>query len=182
MTAYPPERRATGLVYQDYALFPHLSVRKNIAFGLARRNGAQRAESRQAVDEMAAMLGILDLLDRYPETLSGGEQQRAALARALVRRPRVLLLDEPLSALDPESRARTQELLREVHAELKPTIVHVTHHFDEAMALADRLAILIGGRLRQLDAPREVLRHPRRSGSGPLPGHTQHPPGDCRAR
>ena len=161
VTAQPPERRATGLVYQDYALFPHLSVRKNIVFGLPSRSAAARVQGRQAVDEMAAMLGIGDLLERHPETLSGGEQQRAALARALVRRPRVLLLDEPLSALDPESRMRTQELLREVHAELRPTIVHVTHHFDEAVALADRLAILIGGRLRQLGAPREVLRHPQ---------------------
>jgi molybdate transport system ATP-binding protein len=161
VTALPPERRATGLVYQDYALFPHLSVRRNIAFGLPSRSRAQRAANRKSVEDMAGMLDISDLLERDTATLSGGERQRAALARALVRRPRVLLLDEPLSALDPETRLRTQELLREVHARLRPTIVHVTHHFDEAMALAGRLAILIGGRLQQLDTPRHVLRHPK---------------------
>ncbi len=160
MSLRAPERRPVALVYQDYALFPHLNVRDNIGFGLAGRSGAAADEKKRTVLEYARLVGMEDRLDRRPATLSGGEQQRVALARALVRKPRVLLMDEPLSALDPQSREQTQALLKRLHALLCPTVVHVTHHFDEAIALADRLAILIGGRVRQVDVPEEVLRHP----------------------
>jgi ABC-type sugar transport system ATPase subunit len=158
VTSLPPEHRGAALVYQDYGLFPHLDVRRNIAFGLTRAFGRKRGAPLREAEMMAEALGVHGFLDRRPSSLSGGEQQRVALARALVRRPRVLLLDEPLSALDPESRLRSQGLLRELHARYGPTIVHVTHHFDEALALAGRLAVLIGGRLRQLGTPDEVLR------------------------
>ncbi len=155
----PPEYRSIGFVYQDYALFPHLTVGGNIAFGLKlRKVGAAEADRR--VRQMAGLLGIEDLLERQPDTLSGGEQQRVALARALAIEPRLLLLDEPLSALDPETREEVRRELARLHSELGTTTIHVTHDFEEAVALADRIAVMQDGRLVQVGAPDEVFRKP----------------------
>jgi ABC-type sugar transport system ATPase subunit len=154
-----PERRNVGYVPQDYVLFPHLSLRQNISFSLELQQ--VEAPARQArVAELAALLNISHLLDRKPRTLSGGEQQRGALARALAPRPTLLLLDEPLSALDESTRAELSVELRRVSEELRTTVIHVCHNFDEALELADRVAIVHQGRVQQVGPPPEVFRRP----------------------
>jgi molybdate transport system ATP-binding protein len=144
-----PEQRSVGLVFQEYALFPHLSVRANVAFG-----GAAR------VDDLLERFHIAQLADARPLTLSGGERQRVALARALSRDPHVLLLDEPLSALDAHTRAIVRDELQDLLGELALPTLLVTHDFGDAAALADRIGVVIGGRLRQLGTARELIDHP----------------------
>jgi ABC-type sulfate/molybdate transport systems ATPase subunit len=146
----PPEARAVGLVFQEYALFPHMTVRANVAFGGA-----------AAVDGLLDRLGIAHLAGERPGRLSGGERQRVALARALAREPGVLLLDEPLSALDAHTRASVRAHLQELLGRLRlPTLV-VTHDFRDATALADRIGVILDGRLHQLATAAELVRHPR---------------------
>jgi molybdenum ABC transporter ATP-binding protein len=159
ITRLKPEKRGIGIVYQDQALFPHLSVKENIAFGLKLRKYPKK-EIETRIETMSELLGISHLLHRKPGTLSGGESQRVALARALVMEPEVLLLDEPLSALDPETRERLQQELERVHHRLDVTILHVTHDFEEAIALGHRVAVLNEGRIVQVGTPQEVLRQP----------------------
>lgn len=159
VTQVPPERRSIGFVYQDYALFPHLSVAENIAFGL-RLRGMGRKEVAEGVDEISRRLSIHSLLNRRPETLSGGEAQRVALARALVIEPSILLLDEPLSALDPETREGFQRELARLHRELGTTTVHVTHDFEEAVTLAGRIAVMNQGQIVQVGSSEEIFRRP----------------------
>ena len=183
-TTTPPEGRGIGFVYQDYALFPHLNVADNIAFGLTQRRGRRRrrrrrrgrrrrgrrhrvlprrearAVARQRVNEMAELLSIEHLLHRSPSTLSGGEQQRVALARALIVKPRLLLLDEPLSAIDPPTREDLQRELARLHGALGTTTIHVTHDFEEAVALGDRIAVMNAGRIVQVGPPEEIFRRP----------------------
>ena len=154
-----PERRSMGYLPQDYALFPHLDVRQNIAFGMRLRKRSKK-ETSDKVDELAALLGITHLLRRTPLTLSGGEQQRVALARALAIEPRVLLLDEPLSALDEQTREALCVELRRVHEELGTTTVHVSHNFEETLAVADRIGIIHEGRIRQVGTAEDVFRRP----------------------
>ena len=154
-----PEKRGIGIVYQDQVLFPHLSAEKNIAFGLKVKKHPKQ-EIKAKVEAMAEMLGIGHLLERKPETLSGGEKQKVALARALVTKPEVLLLDEPLSAVDLETREQMQRELKEMHRRVGVTIIHVTHDFEEAVALGHRVAVLNQGRIAQVGTPEEVLRQP----------------------
>ncbi|MDD5702627.1 MAG: ATP-binding cassette domain-containing protein, partial [Dehalococcoidales bacterium] len=154
-----PEKREVSLVYQDHALFPHLSVSENILFGLKMRRKSVK-EMRGVLNWLTELLDIANLLDRRPETLSGGERQKVSLARALSTSPQVLLLDEPLSALDPETREEVQEELQNLHGALKNTIVHVTHDFQEAMALGDRVAVIGEGRLKQVGTPEQIFRTP----------------------
>ncbi|RLB17646.1 MAG: ABC transporter [Deltaproteobacteria bacterium] len=159
-TCLPPEKRNLGVVYQDYALFPHLTVRKNIAFGLELR-GEPRPKAKEAVEKVANFLDIGQILDRRPVNLSGGERQRVALARALVLEPYVLLLDEPLSALDRSTRDRLRRELKRIHKELGVTIVHITHDLTEAFFLADHLAVMKDGNILQEGRPQDVLKRPR---------------------
>ncbi|MEK9967524.1 MAG: ABC transporter ATP-binding protein [Ferrovibrio sp.] len=159
ITALPPHQRAVNMMFQSYALFPHLSVRDNIAFGL-RREGLPQTEIANRTAETMAMLEIGNFATRKPHQLSGGQQQRVALARAMVKRPRLLLLDEPLGALDKRLRQQTQAELRKLNRQTGITFVFVTHDNDEAMALADRIAVMDHGRFRQLDEPRRIYDRP----------------------
>ena len=158
VTAWPPEKRDIGFVYQDYLLFPHLSVEKNIAFGLRGRVDARDRAGR--VREAAAFTGVDGLLGRKVTGLSGGEQQRVALARALAIRPRLLLLDEPLAALDRTARRDVAQEVKRTCGRLGVTALHVTHSLDEAVSLGDRVAVVAGGRLLQTGSPEKVLRVP----------------------
>ncbi len=153
------QHRRMGLVYQDQALFPHMTVHQNIAFGL-RASKMRPAALRERVAELAANVNISDMLHRYPGTLSGGESQRAALARTLATQPRCLLLDEPLSSLDTQSRSDLQALLRSLNRS-GYTVIHVTHEYKEAMALASRVAIMENGTVTQVGTPGEVFHHPK---------------------
>lgn len=159
VTRLPPEKRNLGVVYQDYALFPHLTVQKNIAFGLQLR-GLPGRKSRETVKKIADFLGMGAVLDRRPGNLSGGERQRVALARALVLDPYVLLLDEPLSALDRSTRDRLRRELKRIHREIGVTIVHITHDLTEAFFLADHVAIMKDGSILQQGIPEQVLKRP----------------------
>jgi len=165
MTFSPPEERNIGFIYQDYMLFPHLTVEKNIAFGLrARQRGRFKREKggeiERKVREVLQMLGIEHLAKRRPTTLSGGEQQKVAIARALAIEPRILLLDEPLSALDMRTREQLREDLRRLNRENGITMVHVTHDQTEAAMLADRIAVMMRGRIVQIGTPREIFSRP----------------------
>jgi len=160
VTTKCPEERNIGFVYQDYLLFPHLKVRDNILFGLKIRK-LSRHSMKSALEQMVALLRIEHLLDRYPATLSGGEQQRVALARALITSPQVLLLDEPLSALDPPTREKFQTELKHIHQFTRTTTIHITHDFDEAMVLADRIGIIRNGKLEQVGNPSDLFHKPR---------------------
>ena len=159
VTHDPPEQRPFGIVYQDYALFPHMTVSANIAYGL-RARGVSTASAKRAAEDMARRLDIAELLPRWPRTLSGGEAQRVALARALATEPELLLLDEPLGAVDPAARLRLRKLLRRLHETTATTFVHVTHDLDEATFLADRVGVMLRGRLRQIGCPEELVRRP----------------------
>jgi len=158
-TRLDPERRNVSIVYQDHALFPHLTVRENILFGLKMRK-ASPAEVEKALAMAVDLFGVASLLHRRPVTLSGGERQRVALARALCVHPDVLLLDEPLSALDPRTREAMQEELRRLHRTLRVTTLHVTHDFEEAIALGDRMAVIGEGEIKQVGPPEEIFRRP----------------------
>ena len=151
--------RNIGFAYQDYMLYRHLSVRDNIAFGVQWRTKT-RQEIEEAIDRVIELLDIADLLNQSPWTLSGGESQRIALARALAMKPDLLLLDEPLSAVDPDLREAWGEKLKEVHNRLKLTTLHITHDFEEAVTLADRIAVIGEGRIAQIGTPDQIFRHP----------------------
>jgi len=160
VTHWLPETRGVGYVPQDYALFPHLNVFQNIAYGLVER-GVPPEEREPRVQQAATLLGIAGLLHRRVTTLSGGEQQRVALARATVTQPRVLLLDEPLSAVDESTRQDLSGMLRRLHRETGTTVLHVCHNFQETLALATRVGVLHQGRLVQVGTPEEIFRHPQ---------------------
>ena len=155
----PPYKRDVNTVFQSYALFPHLSVFDNVAFGL-RRRGVEGKQVRGRVEEMLRLVGLEGVGGRRPRQLSGGQQQRVALARALVNRPQVLLLDEPLGALDLKLRKNMQLELKAIQHDLGLTFVHVTHDQEEAMTMADQIAVMKDGRIEQLGAPTELYERP----------------------
>jgi molybdopterin-binding protein len=159
VTSVEPEKRKISIVYQDHVLFPHLSVKDNIIFGL-RMHKTRADEVANRLNWVTELLGISHLLHRRPDTLSGGEKQKVALGRAIITRPELLLVDEPLSALDPETRESVQKELRQLHKALEITILHVTHDFEEAIALGNRIAVIGEGHLMQVGTPEEVFRHP----------------------
>jgi molybdopterin-binding protein len=159
VTRLEPEERRVSIVYQDHALFPHLSVRENVLFGL-KMHKEKPLKMKSRLEWVVKLLGIGHLLHRKPDTLSGGERQKIALARAIITEPELLLVDEPLSALDPETREGVQQELRKLHRELAITILHVTHDFEEAIALGDRIAVIGEGLLKQVGTPEEIFRHP----------------------
>ena len=159
ITAEPPNRRPVNTVFQSYALFPHLSVAQNVAFGLEML-GKSRAEVAATVDRMLALVQLDAFAARKPAQLSGGQQQRVALARALAPAPQVLLLDEPLSALDLKLRKEMQGELKRLQHETGITFVFVTHDQEEALTMSDRIGVMSAGRLLQVGGPREIYNHP----------------------
>ena len=161
VTERPPYRRPVNTVFQDYALFPHMSVAENIAYGLSvKSNNIPKAERQARVSEALAMVGLEGLTHRRPGELSGGQRQRVAMARAIVRRPRVLLLNEPLSALDVKLREGMQVELKRLHRELGITFIMVTHDQTEALALSDRIVVMNAGRIAQIGSPSELYDNP----------------------
>jgi len=160
VTGRAPAERDIAMVFQSYALYPHMTVRRNMAFGLEESTEMADDEIAETVEETAAMLDIADLLDRKPRELSGGQQQRVALGRAIVRDPAVFLMDEPLSNLDAKLRAQMRTELQRLQADLGVTTVYVTHDQTEAMTMGDRIAVLDGGRLQQAGTPLECYHEP----------------------
>ncbi|MGM0379060.1 MAG: tungstate ABC transporter ATP-binding protein WtpC [Bacillota bacterium] len=158
ITNLAPEKRNVGMVYQSYMLFPHLNVKENINFGLKIRK-MKNYEKR--LDKIIEILDIKKLLKRDIKNLSGGEKQRVALARALIISPKILLLDEPLSALDPNTKQRLQKDLKRIHKELNTTTIHVTHDFNEALLLADKIAIMNNGKIMQIGKTKEIFNKPK---------------------
>jgi len=159
ITNIPPRDRNISMVYQDYMLYPHLSVEKNIAFGLKLKK-IPKEKIKDKIEDITNMLGIHHLLHRFPGTLSGGEKQRVAIARAMVTEPKALLLDEPLSALDTQTREILREELHKIHINTKTTIVHVTHNFEEVFSLGDSMAVMNEGKIVQVGRPDEVFKRP----------------------
>jgi ABC-type sugar transport system ATPase subunit len=153
------QERRIGFAHQKYTLYRHLPVRDNISFGLMWRYRS-RQEVNQAIDRVIELLSLQNLLDKRPWSLSGGESQKICLARAIAIRPDLLLLDEPLGSVDAESREVTEKELKESHNRLGLTTIHVTHDFEEAIALGDRIAVMMGGRIVQIGTPDQVFRHP----------------------
>ena len=154
-----PQKRGIGFVFQHYAAFTHMSVRENVAFGLRIRK-RPRDEVQARVDELLALVGLTKWAEQRPAQLSGGQRQRMALARALAVEPRVMLLDEPFGALDATVRAELRAWLRRLHDEQDVTTVLVTHDQEEAMEVADRIAVMSAGAIEQVGSPREIYDHP----------------------
>ncbi|OPL16109.1 MAG: Fe3+/spermidine/putrescine ABC transporter ATP-binding protein [delta proteobacterium MLS_D] len=160
VTRLPPEKRGVGIVYQDFSLFPHMTVLENIVYGL-RFHHVPKAIAAERLERLGVDLNLRHLFDRLPTNLSGGENQRAALARALMINPSVLLLDEPLSALDPRFREEMRDSLKTLHRHSTTTFLMVTHDFAEALSLADRAAIMNDGKIEQTGTVEDIFRRPR---------------------
>jgi len=176
VSALPTNRRDMGMVFQAYSLFPHLTALENVAFGLRLRR-LPTAERRRRAGEMLELVGLSTQADRYAHQLSGGQQQRVALARALAIRPTVLLLDEPLSALDAKVRSQLRDEIRRVQLEVGITTLFVTHDQEEALAIADRVGVMRAGRLEQLDVPTAVYARPATAFVAEFVGLTNRIPG-----
>jgi putative spermidine/putrescine transport system ATP-binding protein len=155
----PPEKRRFGMVFQNYALFPHLSIARNVAFGLE-MDGVGKAEIHDRVAEALSLVRLEEHRDKYPAQLSGGQQQRVALARAVVTRPRIILMDEPLSNLDAKLRLEMRTEIRRLHQTLGLTTIYVTHDQEEALSLSDRVVLMRDGAIRQIGSPKAVYAEP----------------------
>ena len=154
-----PAKRGTAMMFQNYALFPHMNVEKNVAFSL-KIKGVAASEQKEKVQRMLGTVGLSQYAERLPSQLSGGQQQRAALARALITDPQILLLDEPLSALDPFLRVKMRAELKRLQSELGITFLHVTHSQDEAMALSDQIVVMNDAKIQQSGSPRDIYNNP----------------------
>ena len=172
----PPERRSIGMVFQEYALFPHLSVGENIAFGLG-RGVDKRARTAEALE----LVGLPNLEARLPHELSGGQQQRIALARALAPNPALILLDEPFSNLDASLRVQVRSEIRRILRQVEATVVFVTHDQEEALSLADEVAVMMDGAIAQVDAPQRLYRHPTTRAVAEFVGDTNFLQGEARS-
>lgn len=181
MAGIAPEKRPVNTVFQSYALFPHKNVFDNVMFGL-RFQGCTKREARDRVGEALRLVRLSELSGRKPHQLSGGQQQRVALARSLVLRPKVLLLDEPLGALDAKLRRLLQMELRSLHTEVGITFVYVTHDQEEALTMSDRLAVMNAGRIEQVGTPREVYDEPANKYVADFLGLANLLPGHCGER
>ncbi len=180
VTQLPPQARDTGMVFQNYALWPHMTVEANVAFGLKVRR-IPRAECRRRVAEVLDLVRLGEFARRKPNQLSGGQQQRVALARALAVRPRCLLLDEPLSNLDAKLRLEMRSEIRRLTKEFGLTAIYVTHDQKEALTIADRMAVMFGGRVAQIGAPRELYRRPATRQIANFLGETNFLPATVRS-
>lgn len=169
ISSLSPEKRNLGMVFQNYSLWPHMSVFDNVAYGLKRRNDTDKLAER--VEEALGLAGLDGYGQRMPGTLSGGEQQRAALARALVYKSDLILLDEPLSNLDARLRKELRTEIRRIHDKLKATMIYVTHDQEEATAMADRMALLNNGKVAQVGTPREIYNNPADAFTADFFGH-----------
>ena len=156
----PPKDRDIAMVFQNYALYPHMTVFENMSFGLRLRR-TPKVEIRTRVEQAAKILDIINLLDRRPRQLSGGQRQRVAMGRAIVRKPKVFLFDEPLSNLDAKLRVQMRTEIKRVHQKVKTTTIYVTHDQVEAMTLADRVVVMNGGRIEQIGRPHELYHRPK---------------------
>ena len=156
----PPKDRDIAFVFQSYALYPHMTVRENIAFGLKMRK-VPKAEIEQKVEEAAKILNLTEYLDRKPKQLSGGQRQRVALGRAIVRNPKVFLMDEPLSNLDAKLRVQMRSEIKKLHEKLQTTFIYVTHDQTEALTMGDRIVVLDKGVIQQADTPEEIYNNPQ---------------------
>jgi len=179
VTSLVPNHRNIGMVFQKYALFPHLTIRQNIAFPLRMRRRMDRAAIGRRVEEMLELVQLASYADRYPNQLSGGQQQRVAVARALAFEPPVLLMDEPLGALDKKLREAMQFEIKRIQERLGATVVYVTHDQDEALTMSDRVAIMSDGRLMQLGSPSELYRRPNSQFVADFIGRMNFVDGDC---
>ena len=156
----PPKDRDIAFVFQSYALYPHMTVRENIAFGLKMRK-VDKATIDKKVQEAAEILNLTEYLDRKPKQLSGGQRQRVALGRAIVRNPKVFLMDEPLSNLDAKLRVQMRSEIKKLHEKLQTTFIYVTHDQTEALTMGDRIVVLNGGNIQQVDTPDEIYNNPK---------------------
>ncbi len=160
VTGLPPEKRDVGFVFQQYALFPTMTVAENICFGMKIKKFS-KSQQHKKLEELLTLLNIEELRDRRPNQLSGGQQQRVAIARAIATEPKILLMDEPLTALDAKLKEHLRLELAQLFRKLNITTLYVTHDQVEAMAIADRIAVMNKGRIEQIDSPREIYRHPK---------------------
>jgi spermidine/putrescine ABC transporter ATP-binding subunit len=162
VTDLPVYKRDIAIVFQNYALFPHMTISENVSFGL-RMQKMEKELIKKRVDDALSLVGLTETKDRYPKQLSGGQQQRIALARAIVLKPKVLLLDEPLSNLDAKLRKQMRTELKKLHREINITTIHVTHDQEEALSIADRIVVMRNGEVQQIGAPQEIYESPNDS-------------------
>ncbi len=170
-----PEERRMGIVYQDYALLPHFTIRSNIEYGLNKKFGKGHPSIPERIEKLSEALNISHLLERTPGTLSGGEQQRSAIARALAVEPQILLMDEPLSALDPQTRKKTRRLLKKIIFDAGITVIHITHDMEDAWTFADKVSVLKDGQQLQFGTVDEIFHRPSCSFTADFVGTSLYP-------